>query len=298
MTIDLSDHVPLLAFLLSYALFAAVIFFWLRLQKRKNRRPPFTQDFLRSPGESLRQAVQEELINIMSYTTALVSIPSFFLASYSWEIIRKGKSHEILYAVIVLLSTVYLLYKIIKSLNRLKTFRLGMEGERAVGEELNQLMLQGYHVFHDIPKENGGNIDHVVVGKNGVFAIETKARSKNYLKGKKYVVTYKNNKLTFNHRYTTTAPLQQAKNHARWLHNFLKKETGESVFITPVVIIPGWYIKLKDPPNDVFILATGQIQEAFKTLPGRTLNTKEIQTISNKLDQVCRTVRPWTPDKK
>jgi len=35
-------------------------------------------------------------------------------------------------------------------------------------------MLDGYHVYHDFPAERF-NIDHVVVGPAGAFAIETKA---------------------------------------------------------------------------------------------------------------------------
>ena len=38
-------------------------------------------------------------------------------------------------------------------------------------------MLQGFHVYHDFPAE-GFNIDHIVVGAKGVFAVETKTRSK------------------------------------------------------------------------------------------------------------------------
>lgn len=46
-----------------------------------------------------------------------------------------------------------------------------------MGQELNQLLRDGYYVYHDIPADKF-NIDHIVAGKKGVFAIETKARSK------------------------------------------------------------------------------------------------------------------------
>jgi hypothetical protein len=50
----------------------------------------------------------------------------------------------------------------------------GAKGEQRVGWELEDLGPQ-YHVFHDMSHEHlGGNIDHLVVGPTGVFAIETK----------------------------------------------------------------------------------------------------------------------------
>src|SRR5688572_1213217 len=55
--------------------------------------------------------------------------------------------------------------------------RLGFTGERVVGEELNQFLASGFRVFHDVPFDNF-NIDHVLVGPPGVYAVETKARRK------------------------------------------------------------------------------------------------------------------------
>jgi len=54
-------------------------------------------------------------------------------------------------------------------------YQLGFQGERYVAEELNQLMADGFHVFHDVPFENY-NMDHVLVGPTGVFVVETRQR--------------------------------------------------------------------------------------------------------------------------
>jgi len=50
----------------------------------------------------------------------------------------------------------------------------GAEGEEAVGEILENLSADGWHVLHDITFGHG-NIDHVVIGPGGVFAVETKS---------------------------------------------------------------------------------------------------------------------------
>ncbi|WP_308049731.1 nuclease-related domain-containing protein [Streptomyces sp. TRM72054] len=50
----------------------------------------------------------------------------------------------------------------------------GLEGERRVGRELQRLSGHGWKVLHGVPKANGGDIDHLLIGPGGVFAINTK----------------------------------------------------------------------------------------------------------------------------
>lgn len=53
---------------------------------------------------------------------------------------------------------------------------IGSRAERAVAEELEPLRTAGWLVVRDWPRQRGGNIDHVVCGPRGAFAIETKSR--------------------------------------------------------------------------------------------------------------------------
>ncbi|MGW3107503.1 nuclease-related domain-containing protein [Streptomyces sp. NPDC001100] len=51
---------------------------------------------------------------------------------------------------------------------------VGLEGERRVGRELARLSPRGWRVLHGVPKGNGGDIDHLLIGPGGVFSINTK----------------------------------------------------------------------------------------------------------------------------
>jgi hypothetical protein len=56
----------------------------------------------------------------------------------------------------------------------------GGDEERAVGELLNTLREDGFVVSHDLPREGGGNVDHLVVTPfRRAFAIETKSGRSN-----------------------------------------------------------------------------------------------------------------------
>jgi hypothetical protein len=99
----------------------------------------------------------------------------------------------IIFSSIAVIASAWSGYSLWKLLGLRRRCRLGYEGERHVGEALNQLMLAGYRVFHDflITDKPGAtrNIDHIVIGRNGVFAIETKTRRKlKSLDGAKVIV--------------------------------------------------------------------------------------------------------------
>ncbi|MET7912706.1 nuclease-related domain-containing protein [Streptomyces avermitilis] len=50
----------------------------------------------------------------------------------------------------------------------------GLEGEKRVGRELERLTVHGWRILHGIPKGNGGDIDHLLIGPGGVFVFNTK----------------------------------------------------------------------------------------------------------------------------
>lgn len=59
-----------------------------------------------------------------------------------------------------------------------RSWRIGAQGERDTARLLRPLRLLGWRTLHDrrVPGQSG-NIDHLVVGRGGVFAVETKSWS-------------------------------------------------------------------------------------------------------------------------
>jgi len=56
----------------------------------------------------------------------------------------------------------------------IEKWRTGSEGEHRTANAVRRLVGAGWRVWHDIPRANGTNIDHVVVGAAGVFLLDTK----------------------------------------------------------------------------------------------------------------------------
>ena len=84
-----------------------------------------------------------------------------------------GFLEAITFTVISLVLIIRAFVKVRKLRGMLKRYRKGLEGERLVGESLNQLSNESTYVFHDIPGERF-NVDHIIVSTRGIFVIETK----------------------------------------------------------------------------------------------------------------------------
>jgi hypothetical protein len=168
---------------------------------------------------------------------------------------------------------------------------LGYEGEIAVGQELNQLMRDGYYVYHDFPAEKF-NIDHIVVGASGVFAVETKARSKPTSKDRKAdaKVKYDGNCLKFP-KGTDIESIQQAKRQAEWLSKWLRSAVGEAVKVRPVVALPGWFVE-RVASGGIPVINPKNFRSIAKPKNGSNLSDRMISRIIHQLERKCRDVEP------
>jgi hypothetical protein len=173
-------------------------------------------------------------------------------------------------------------------LKRRRDYALGFSGERLVGEELGKLAAHGCHVFHDVPTDGLGNIDHVVVSRSGVFAVETKTRRKG--RGVRseadHVVVFDGYSLTFPHCKDTHG-LEQARRNARWLATHLTKATGEATAVEPVLTLPGWYVKRRGK-GEVRVLNHKELRGGLNG--NAALSPEQVQRVVHQLDQRCRDV--------
>lgn len=185
----------------------------------------------------------------------------------------------------------FLLYKLI-NLARLRfDLQNGLESETAMGQELNQLMRDGAVVFHDIPAE-GFNIDHVVVTRGGMYAVETKGRMKPDRGGgtKDATVRFDGEVLSFPD-WTDRETLGQARRQAKWLSKWLSRAVGEQVPVKPVVALPGWFVE-RAGRGDVIVISGREAPSLLKGFQNTTLSDQQITRIAHQLEQRCRDVEP------
>jgi hypothetical protein len=98
------------------------------------------------------------------------------VALLSWKFLRFREHVTPLWQLLLLgpLVLVVALSRNRPLVKRVRAWWDGRTGEVKVARILEPLLVAGYEVLHDLDIGKG-NVDHVVVGRNGVFAVETKA---------------------------------------------------------------------------------------------------------------------------
>lgn len=246
-------------------------------------RDPTSEKLLRPPGESLTRKLGE-LDDKLTFTVLLViGGPLLFTAQ------TRTMAPGLFMTFLVPLTAVCAIPLVVVAIKR-RNYALGYLGERAVGEELNQLLRDGCHVFHDYPGGPNWNIDHIVVAPSGVYSIETKTRRKRRArKGRRdYEVIFDGKVLAYPH-CTDIHGLEQARRNAVSLGRELTSATGEPVKAKAVLTLPGWLVTLKGK-GDVHVLNPKQIRHVILNNSGPTLSPAQMQRIVHQLDQKCRDV--------
>jgi hypothetical protein len=155
---------------------------------------------------------------------------------------------DIFVAILAAATIVFAIRALINSMKLRTLAREGLAAELITAQNLLPLMGSGCLVFNDVPAKSEGpngksfNLDHVVIGPNAVFMVETKSHKKPGKLDDSWKAFYDGKSLKFPD-YKDTAMLEQAKRQSKWLSDYLASATGEAVKIVPVVALPGWFIE-------------------------------------------------------
>jgi hypothetical protein len=281
----------------AFALFAFPIFLLAWYLHRRRRKfgaevlDPFTELPLRPPGESLRLKIDELKDEFDTALTVMclcgVATATAVAAASPAERPKLG----ILLFLGLLGAYVVCARILIRTQRKLWDYRLGFTGERVVGEELNQLLGSGFRVFHDVPFEDF-NIDHVLVGPPGVYAVETKSpRKRAAIKGLERATVQSTGTVLQFPTFNNTSFIEQARRNAKTLSEWLGKATGQPVHVGPILTLPGWRVE-RLGSSDVNVLRPDEIKRSFPVRAKQPLAAAEIQAIAYQLEERCRLPDP------
>ncbi len=277
-------------FLTPALILAGILAVWRWRIARRGERVPVTEKLLRPAGESLRlriDALGEKLSTslFMCILAPTVGASVLLVPISGYALTRLAVAFVLAVALFALAAR-----RLFAQLRELRACTLGFYGERAAAEEINQLMRDGCRVFHDVPNEPYGNIDHVIVAPSGVFAVETKTRRKKKVPpGKKdHEVIFDGKALEFPNGRDTSA-LEQARQQADRLRVFLTKAVGEPVAVSPILTLPGWFVSSRVNER-MKVVNPKQIRQVVLNARDAKFAPELIQRISHQLDQICRDV--------
>ena len=235
---------------------------------------------LRTPGQSVQDEIND-FIDDKLIPYILGAVIFSVIAAYEWyaawqELPRRPIPLTILALIMIGIASI----RTIRGMRRVALLKQARDGEKAVGQFLEDLRRKGFYVFHDLIGEDF-NLDHVIVGPKGVFTIETKTISKP--KRGSAVVSYDGEQLTINGHVPDRNPIVQAKAQANWINELLA-EGNMSAPIKPVVVYPGWYVKNESnaAKAPVWVLNPKALPTFIDNLPDR-LSDSEIGLVKKML---------------
>jgi hypothetical protein len=81
-------------------------------------------------------------------------------------------------------------------------------------------------------------------------------------------------------KWTDSEALGQARNNARTLSQFLGGAVGETVYVTPILTLPGWMVDRLVPPSKVHVVNPKEILAVVS-------NAKEHRLSENLIKRIC-----------
>jgi hypothetical protein len=247
---------------------------------------------LRTAGESL---TYRRTVSWLKHVQAPALMAGFLIviAVLEWYRWATGiPPAPMLYTGAALAATVFAAFRIWAAHLRLQNMVQGEEGEKETASILDKLRLHAANIFHDVPGQ-GFNVDHVVIHKTGIYAVETKTPSK---PNGKTQIFYDGSRL-----YMAEDPKQstsgvdgidQAKANAKWLSKLLQETTGKRFPVRPVLAFPGWWVNRSGAGlnGDLLVINPKQMEYELSRSPER-LRSEDVHLCAYHLDRHIRTAK-------
>ncbi|MEQ1852011.1 MAG: nuclease-related domain-containing protein [Chthoniobacteraceae bacterium] len=286
----------ILLYLVFLTLLVGVVLSFAAVRRARGIRRPVKERMLRPAGTSLAEKLSELNENAMMWFALAVIVPigaatsGALGVSFMVSVPATKVWAAVLIATVVFVPLAWRFFVVFK---RYTNHQLGLSGERAVAEQLQELARGGCYVFHDLQPDKTWNIDHIVVAPESVLVVETKTRRKRE-KGDEtaaHEVIFDGRQLHFP-QWSDSHGLEQAQRNAAWVRDFLSKALSEPVKVEAVLALPGWMVKLKGR-GAVYVVNPKEVRALVRARGIHAISPeseKRMKQIAFALEQKCRDV--------
>ncbi len=169
-------------------------------------------------------------------------------------------------------------------LNKYRTYNGGWEGEKRVAKLLKSTLNDDYYLVNEVRLDKGGDLDHLVLGPNGIFVIETKNWS-----GK--IACHGDDWQRQDHNKFNGSPSRQVKKNTTKIKRLLEAQPAlrkHGIWVEPIVVFTNNNIELHLNKPTVTVLRLHE-------LPNYITNYKNYNPYTTKqLEQITKEITNQT----
>jgi hypothetical protein len=249
---------------------------------------PITRKLLNLPGQSVDSKLQDLAADHLFLPLLIVGMLLIVCMTEWIGYLTNAPRNPWGFSAMFVVAVVVFATRWRRNWTQLKALKLGREGERAMAEYLDARLDPTARVFHDVPIAHG-NVDHVIICAHGVYAIETKTRTKPLRRAA--VVSVTSDLLRVDGFKPDREPMRQAREAATDLHQILRTFTRKPIWVTPVVVFPGWSIAdNREDRSSVWVLSAADFSDRIAQ-EARTLSTLDVARLSRHLTRYIRAAK-------
>ncbi len=213
---------------------------WQLINRSVGSHPSFSDSIMREAAQRFREEVERLNSSQSTYLGAGVVFVVLFISAYvlqarqlfvgypAWQL------HLLLAALCA--GAVLVLVRLCRTVITRHRVKLRRDANIAIGHQLHKLATGVGQTYHDVSTD-AGIIDHIIVGKNGAYAVSVVAEPS----GKKGDVTLINNELHFGETGKTHSIVSTNANIASLEREF-RRLLDHRVRVRSVIAVPGWTI--------------------------------------------------------
>lgn len=257
------------------------------------RREAITTELRNPPAASLearREAIYDkQLTRILSAMVSGLIAGMLILSRHAEVDLSAWGLMDTLLVLFIVGIVLYYGRLIVQDMHPTRQIKQAIRAEQASAQELAASLAGDNRIIHDI-QCGDFNIDHVVVTPAGVFAVETKSRLKPPAGSGVPKVKYDGQSLDFG-SWQEAKPVEQAERQARWLASYLRKETGDTFAVTPVLALPGWWVERTARITPAMVQVINPKNSRWLLLPEKklpVLDSPAIQRATNAVEKLAQ----------
>ena len=272
--------------LTSTIVFLVIAKSWNAISRTISSTPSFSDRIMHEAAQRFRDELERLTSSQSIYLSGALAFVMLFIAAYilrAQELFVGYPSWQLyLQLGFLVLATGYATYQLVNTFFAKRQVQFVRDANIAVGHQLQQLTANGTRVFHDVAT-TAGVVDHVVVGQNGLYAINVVARRS----GKPAQVEMNGNALKFSNSKIEYPVADISAKTSRLAKDF-RKLLGHAVRVRSVIALPGW--KIGEQLHDDHLLVGENTLAMFSGWKDESdyLMNEDVQALQKELTARCK----------